>query len=236
MTAAAGEVLDRLLALFAHDQKIRRLDEDLDRTPARVQERRASMAVLDEKVRALATKLQLLKAQMRLRENELRGHEQKVQRLKQQSSEVRTNREFVAFRSEIANAQAEADRLQGEILKILEVVQQAEARITELEGQRAKEEEGIAQDQARMDSELVQSRSERDDLLAARGPQLDGIPPEALEQYERARQARGDGLAALEGTYCGACGDVQTKNDVYAVQNRTRLVPCKGCNRILYLV
>ena len=41
-------------------------------------------------------------------------------------------------------------------------------------------------------------------------------------------------MASLEGAYCSACGEVQTRNDVYLVQNRTRPILCRGCNRILY--
>jgi predicted nucleic acid-binding Zn-ribbon protein len=78
-------------------------------------------------------------------------------------------------------------------------------------------------------------RAERDGLLKDRPAARKGIPEEPLALYERAHRARGAGLSALEGSYCSACGEGQTRNDVYAVQNRTRSVLCRSCNRILYL-
>lgn len=235
MTTQVSEVLDRLLQLAAHDDRLKRLEETLARAPAAAQVHEAAAAEVAGKIRLLAEKLAVLKAQVRLRENELKGHEQKVARLKQQSGEVRTNREFMAFRSEIANTQAEADRLAGEVLRILDVVNQAEARLAALSAERDRALEAAAEARRQEEEDQLERKAERDGLVRERPACSEGIPAEALELYERARQARGHGMAVLEGAYCSACGDLQTRNDVYAVQNRTRLVPCKGCNRILFL-
>ena len=59
-------------------------------------------------------------------ENELKSTEQKIERVKTQASEVKTNKEFVAYRAELSNFQADADRLSGEVLKILDVVEQVD--------------------------------------------------------------------------------------------------------------
>jgi len=60
-----------------------------------------------------------------------------------------------------------------------------------------------------------------------------GIPKEPLAIYERIHGSRGNALALLDGEYCSACMERLTRNDVFAVQNRSRLVQCRGCNRIL---
>ena len=65
---------------------------------------------------------------------------------------------------------------------------------------------------------------------------MDGIPKETMLLYQKVHDARGRGMSPIEGAYCSACGEVQTRNDVYAVQNRTRLVACTSCSRILYLL
>lgn len=235
MTTEASEILERLLQLAAHDARIQRLDEDLARAPAALAEHEAAAQSLAAKADAVSKKTLVLKAQVKLRENELKSHEQKIAKLKQQSTDVRTNKEFMAFRSEIANTQAEADRLSGEILRILEVVQQAEAKVQSLQGERQRELDAMAKARERVEEDQRGIRADRDALVRGRVHCLEGIPAQALDLYERARQARGHGLAPLEGTYCSACGDLQTRNDVYIVQNRTRLMPCKGCNCLLYL-
>ncbi len=234
MTTEWSELLDRLLALQSIDSKIRRLDQVLTRAPGEVSQREAAMASIDEKIKKVADRTRLLRAQILLRENELKTHEKKIEKLQEQAAELKTNKEYIASRSEIANVRGECDRLQNEVLKILEVVEQADAKIKELEGDRKHESDRIDQLKAEMASKLEDVKKDRDALASTRPAAMEDIPKEQLELYERARKARGTAMAALEGAYCSGCGEPQTRNDMYAVQNRTRLVLCRGCNRILY--
>lgn len=234
MTTEWSEVLERLLALQDLDSRIRRMGQQLTRAPAELEHRQKAIAAIDERVRKVEDRTRLLRAQILLRENELKTHERKIARLKEQASEVRTNKEFVAFRSEIANAQGECDRLQNEVLKILEVVEQAEKKVEDFKADRQRELDMAEKSRREIADKLEGVRLEREELKKRRPEALEGIPKETLELYEKVHGARGYGMAALEGAYCSACGEVQTRNDVYVVQNRTRPVHCRGCNRILY--
>ena len=235
MNDTTDELLARLLVLSELDQRIRQLKERIERAPASVAEKEKAADELEAKAATLRQKLAVLRAQRKLRENEVKGFDTKLARLKTQSTEVRTNKEFVAFKSEIANTQAESDRLQNEVLKILDVEEQADTRIRQLEERRDAERAEAAALKARTLEQMGAVRAELESVEAERKRAVDGLPREALGAYERVRVARGSGMAVLEGEYCGGCGALMTRNDVYAVQNRSRLVPCKSCNRILYL-
>ena len=234
MTIEWSEVLERLLALQDLDSKIRRMGQELSRAPADLQKREKAVAQIDAKIKKIEDRIKVLRAQILLRENELKTHERKIARLKEQASEVRTNKEFVAFRSEIANEQGECDRLQNEVLKILDVVEQAETKVQELQSERQRELDLAAQSRQEIETKLEGVKAEREQLIQSRPERLKGIPDEQLQLYEKALGARGYGMAALEGAYCSACGEAQTRNDVYLTQNRTRPVLCRGCNRILF--
>ncbi len=233
MTATMHEVIERFRTLHEFDLKILRLDKELNRAPAALRDHRKSVAAVDAKIKAVDDSTKIVKAQIKLRENDLKFKEDKVTKLKEQSSEVRSNKEFVAFKSEIANAQGECDRLQGEILKILAVVEQADAKIAELQEERQRQVEKVDAAQGEIDSKLAEVKQQRETLLGERSTYLEGLPDEQLKQYERVRTARGRGAAMIEGQYCGACGEPQTRNDVYAVQNRARIVNCRACNVML---
>ncbi len=234
-TQPLREIFERLRALDALDRSLRRCDVELEKGPKGVAEQAAAVAAVAAQIKALTDKARTLKAQIKLRENDLKGHEQKIARLKEQSGQVKNNKEFMAFRSEIANAQAEADRLQGEVLKILDVVQQAETKVAELGLQQTGAQARLDEGKARMDGLLSSVKTEREALLRERPGRLEGIPPETLDLYERARRGRGNGLSTVEHEYCAACQERQTRNDLYAVENMTRIVSCKACNRILCL-
>lgn len=233
MTQGLGDVLDRMRELQTLDLRVQQCDTDLLAGPAAVTDHTAVVTGIATQIKALDDRAKVLRAQVKLRENELKGHEQKIAKLKEQSGAVKNNKEFMAFRAEIANAQAEVDRLSGEVLKILDVVQQAESKVGELGTQKAAAQKKLDDARAKVDGSLAHVKKERDALLAERPAKTKGIPPEPLEVYERARKSRGNPLAAVEGEYCSGCGERQTRNDLYAVENKTRIVTCKGCNRIL---
>jgi len=234
MTTEWTEVLEKLLELQRLDLKIARLNQTLTRAPAEVKTRGATVAALDKQAGQFTDRLKLLKAQIMLRDSERKTHLGKIEKLKGQASEVRSNKEFVAFRSEISNTQGELDRIDNEVLKIMDVVEQAEAKVVEFGEERSREQSLAEKAQAEIDEKLADVRAQRDGFMKDRPAILGDIPKEQLALYEKVHSARGRGMASLEGNYCSACGDVQTRNDVYAVQNRTRPVLCGGCNRILY--
>ncbi len=235
MASDYSEVVDRLLALHEHDQRIAELEQDLAAGPRRLDTSQGRVQEIDQKISAVDERARILKAQIKLRENDLKAAEQKIERLRAQSSEVRTNKEFVAFKAELANYQADADRLQSEILKILDVVEQAAARVDTLSKDKAEATARVDTAREAMEASLGGVKKARDDLVQARGALQAGIPAEALAVYERVLRSRGSGLSYLEGEYCGACMERLTKNDVFAVQNQTRLVVCRGCNRVVVL-
>jgi uncharacterized protein len=233
MTTATREVVERLLSLQDLDLQIQRLERSIRDGPAQLKGLEKQVAEIDGRIQAVRERVAVLRAQVKLRENELKGVEQKIERLRVQSSEVRTNKEFVAFRAEMSNYQADADRIQGEILKILDVVEQADRKVVSLGEERDLAQAKVDAARAKIDEGLEGKKQERDALAGTRPERLEGIPPEPLQIYDRVRRSRGYAVARIEGEYCSACMERLTKNDQISVQNASRLVQCPGCNRIL---
>ncbi len=233
MTIDMREAAERLRVLHDHDQKIRHLERDIHDGPARLGGLQGTVAEIDKKIKAVEERALILRAQIKLRENELKATEQKIERIRAQSSEVKTNKEFVAFRAELSNYQADADRLQGEVLKILDVVEQAAAKVESLKADRQRAIDKVDASRAKLEESLEDVKKERDELLEARKALLADVPAEALAVYERVHKIRGNAVAWLEGEYCGSCMERLTRNDQIAVQNSSRFILCRGCNRIL---
>ncbi|MFM8979103.1 MAG: zinc ribbon domain-containing protein [Planctomycetia bacterium] len=232
-TLNVPDTLARLKALADLDNRVRALDERLDKDPKAVAEEAAKVAAVDAQIKKFEDAIKMARVQARAMEGELKGCEGRIAKLKEQSGSVRTNKEFMAFRAEIANNQAEADRLQAEALKVLGMVEQAEARLKDLRAQRAFAQGRLDEGRAATAARLSDVKAERDRLAGERPARLAGIGPEALDVYDRARRSRGNGVATLEGEFCSACQERQVRNDILAVANGTRVVACKACNRVL---
>jgi predicted nucleic acid-binding Zn-ribbon protein len=233
MTTSFQEVVEQLRALHDLDVSIQRLEREIRQGPAKLAGFEGQIRAIEKKKKLVDDRLVILRAQIRLRENELKATDLKIERVKTQASEVKTNKEFVAYRAELSNFQGDADRISGEVLKILDVVEQAEKKIAELSADQARIKEKIDAAQKALDDSLEGVKAQRDELLTQRPERREGIPKEPLAIYERIHGSRGNALALLDGEYCSACMERLTRNDAFAVQNRNRLVQCRGCNRIL---
>jgi len=103
-------VIQKLRTLQALDVRLSRLDREITDGPLAVASYLRAVAAADAKIAALEERTKLLKAQAKLRENEAKTAEGKVERLNTQAGEVKTNREFQALRSEIANAKLDVTK------------------------------------------------------------------------------------------------------------------------------
>jgi predicted nucleic acid-binding Zn-ribbon protein len=234
MTATPREVVQRLRELQDLDARIVQLDHDVAGGPRAVESFARAVAAAEQKIAGIEERTKLLRAQAKLRENEAKTAGVRVDRLNEQARAVSTNKEFTAIRSEIANAKLDVGRLEDEILKIMEVVEQHEKLAAAAGEDRAREKKRLDAERAKVEAGLEGLRRERARLAESRPALTKDVPMEALAAYERVLKARGNAVVPVEIDYCSGCNERLTRNDVYCVQNASRLVQCKSCARILY--
>ncbi|MFM8387264.1 MAG: zinc ribbon domain-containing protein [Planctomycetia bacterium] len=232
-TLTVPDILERIQALARHDDDVRALDEQLERDPKAVAAQAAEVAQLDAQLKKLDELLRAARVRVRMLETERKAGESRKAKLAEQSNTVRNQKEYMAYRAEIANAQADIDRLETEEIKVLDMLKQGEARQQATQAQRAAAQQRLDEGRAATAARLADVKARRDGLAAQRPARLEGLAPTTLQVYEAARRARGQGTALLEGDACSACHTSQVRNDVLAVTNKTRVVACKACNRIL---
>jgi len=234
MTMTPREVIERLKALQELDRRIAALDRDISGGPRAVEGFTRMVATADQKIAQLDERTKVLRAQAKLRENEAKAAEGKVDRYNEQARAVKTNKEFTAIRSEIANAKVEVSRLEDEILKIMEEVEKQEKLTAAAKEERAREQKRLDTEKAKVVTAIEGLRASRA-LHAKNRPELTtGLPPESLDIYERVLKARGDAVVPIEQDFCSGCMERLTRNDVLAVHNASRIVQCKSCGRILF--
>lgn len=234
MSMTPREVIERLREVQELDQRLAALDREIDGGPKAVASFTRAVAAVDARLAQLDERVKLLRAQAKLRENEAKTAQAKVDRLNEQARGVKTNREFTVIRSEIANAKLDVTKLEDEILKIMEAVEEQEKLVAAAKEERAKEQKRLDAERAKVDAAIEGLRKSRADQAVGRPAMTAGLPPEALSIYERVLKARGTAVVPLEIDYCSGCMERLTRNDIFAVQNASRLIQCKSCSRILF--
>ena len=234
MTASSREVIDRLRALQELDQRIAALDREISDGPRAVESFLRAVSAADAKIAGLDERLKLLKAQVKLRENEAKTALARIERLQEQAGQVKTNKEFTALRSEVANARSDMGKMEDEILKIMDAVEQQEKAILAARADRDREQKRYLAEKAKVDAAIDGLKASRGALAKERPPMTVDLPGEALGVYDRVHKARGNAVVPLEQDFCSGCMERLTKNDCYAIQNASRIVQCKSCSRMLF--
>jgi uncharacterized protein len=92
-------------------------------------------------------------------------------------------------------------------------------------------------------AELVAARDERraaidaslEEVDAARGPAIDGMPDDLMALYERLREQKGIGAALLRARQCGGCNMTLDASELARIRaaDADEVIRCEECQRIL---
>lgn len=116
----------------------------------------------------------------------------------------------------------------------MEAVDAQEKVVAAAKDERAKEQKKLDAERAKVDAAIEGLKKSRAEQAIGRPALTHGLPAEALSIYERVLKARGQAVVPLEIDYCSGCMERLTRNDIFAVQNASRLIQCKSCSRILF--
>jgi len=202
-----------------------------------------SLEDLLEQVKAaeVATAAQLRDTQVRLRDLELSlsGTAEKTKKIEQElySGRIGNPKELTAMQDDVAALGRQRQRIEDEMLALMEDTERLAQDLGTLEAQRAAREREL-------EEHLTQYRSHNramDDELALlqgkREAQVTEIAPELIRRYERLRE-RKEGLAVAQVLANGICEGCHVKipDRLYADLHETGdLRTCEECGRILYV-
>ncbi len=227
--------LQTLVRLQELDLAIRQFNDRLRKIPEEI-------SALDRELAGYHSRFQEVREQTEEGGRERRRHEgevdtlrQKLHKFKDQLMAVKTNKEYQAVLSEIANCEKEIASKEDQILETMIMAdelstQEAAARqeLSEKEHiiqARRKELEAFNADFEKQVAELEGRR----DLMRAT------VAPALLGQYERIATARhGIAVAPAQDQSCQAC-HVRLRPQLFTeVKTNQQIIFCESCNRILY--
>jgi uncharacterized protein len=232
------EQIEALLRLQAAETTIRRLEHQLEQLPEQAALDVSTVAAGEVKSQhdALRVEIGLVEAEMRRLEGEIGVLQQRREADQQRmyGGEITNPKELQAVRSEIANIGGRIERLEDELLEVMERREELGAAAAELQ-RRAEQLAGdrerleAARDEAAKEvlAQLAQERVERD---ADRGR----VPDDLLARYEAKKQRHGGlGIGALDGRICTACRLELTPLERSELLDGPPVGICPQCQRLL---
>ena len=228
--------LQRLQELQVLDSRIAGLERKLEAIPGRIQTIRDGLQQAKAGVDGIRAKLDGARKDIRTKEKELEYQAAQRKKLEAKLYEVKTNKEYSAVLAEIESAKVEKDRIEEEILALMELqerlgreVVEADARLRPQEAE-AKVQEAAATEELRaLEVDVEAARSERESVVR-------DVPRDLLAQYARLLKGRAGLAVALVGSngICSGCRVTLTPQRFNEVRQSSQILVCENCGRFLY--
>jgi predicted nucleic acid-binding Zn-ribbon protein len=223
------------MSLQAIDRELRELEQTLSSVAGRVEELRADIAKLQAEFDRLTDEDNQSIATRRRLEKELAEGEARIRNKRMRLNQARNDKEMQALSHEVDVQKETNQRLEAELLVLMEASEPRNARLAELasmlENQRTEltqAESEIASQVEDLKISIAKQRVDRD-LMAG------NVDPALLQRYEMIFSRR-NGLAVAEarGGTCQGCRMRLPPQLYNQIQRHDAVHFCPNCQRVLY--
>ncbi|HKV56309.1 MAG TPA: C4-type zinc ribbon domain-containing protein [Candidatus Binataceae bacterium] len=223
------------MGLQAIDRELRELEQTLVSVAARVEELRLETEKQQAELERLSTDEQQSAVTRRQLEKELAEGEARIRNKRMRLNQVRNDKEMSALAHEVETQKETNQRLESELLAMMETAEPRAARIAELSESLAQQlaalreaEKEIAAQVEDLKISITKQRVDRD-LMAG------NIDSALLQRYEMIFSRR-NGLAVAEarGGTCQGCRMRLPPQLYNQIQRHDAIHFCPNCQRVLY--
>jgi len=229
--------IPHLLELQRLDQTIATLKTHLDSLPKRMRDADAQLSGARTAVASARESLTQALGQRKKLELEAEQWKERAKKYRSQSSSVKTNEAYKALQQEIANAEAEASKIEDRVLEQMMAIEEIERRVKHLEADLKEAEQAVAGEKKQIEALYHDEKKKSAVATAERDEIARKVSEEALHLYTRiAKKHPGSAMAEARGDQCRACGLRVLPHMLQLLTSDTdeELFRCESCGRILY--
>jgi predicted nucleic acid-binding Zn-ribbon protein len=216
-------------------------DSALDKLRARLAELPGEIEALKERIaqiRASAegakAESQKLQRQHKEMEVELGSQESAIAKHQQELNQVKSNEAFKALQKEIDLAKQKKDKLEEEILGLLDRIESAIKTSKDALAVGEKDVSLVAGEVKEREAQIERLKKELEERAGGRNEVAGKLPGELVRRYEQIRSRRGVALAAVKDGTCQGCHMKLNSQNLLEVKKGKDVVVCDGCSRILF--
>lgn len=224
-----------ILQLQEIDSEIDKLENLKKEIPLELQALSAELAKHRQKLQAQSDALEELKKARRSKDRHLLIQQEQLEKYKSQLLTVKTNKEYTALESEIADLEESNSDTEDEILELMISIDEAtdalesdERELKAYEGAFNKKKEELLSYTRKLDKDIAKWNNERSGYVGK-------VVPALINRYNNWRKRRGSSLiAVIQGQSCGSCHLTLPPQLINEVRKKTELHTCNSCGRILF--
>ncbi|MEW4569161.1 nucleic acid-binding protein [Tautonia sp. JC769] len=231
--------VDDLRGLHDLHRRVKALRDRLESGPKTLAARLRGLETRRAALEAARTALKQRKSDVQRQELTVQSQRTRCDDLRVKLNSVKKNEEYKAIMNEIAMINKDVNSKEEAILELMQGVETAAAELAAQEAEVAKFSEGVEALRQEIESKAEGQRAQLKELEAAITESEAVVPADDRERYRRSVRGKGDDAFAAVDRHtraCEGCNQVNTLQDLSELMNAERLVFCKTCGRIMYLV
>ena len=219
------------------DQRIAALRAEFDGLPKRFRDADAKLNGAKSAVAAAREAQTKAQTQRKKLELDVEQWKERAKKYRNQSSSVKTNEAYKALQHEIANAEAEAGKLEDLVLEQMMAIEELERRVKHFEADLKEAESAVAAEKKQIEAQYNDQKKRLEVANGERALLAAKVPEDLLELYGRiARRHPGAAMAEVRDDQCRGCGMRVLPHVVQVLRTETNeeVFRCETCGCILY--
>jgi len=219
------------------DSELAHINQEIEAAKENLQKKEEGLKTLKSLMESEKSALLLLSKEKREKEDELRTNESIISENKKKNKELKHSREIQAYLSEMEFRRDEAERLQEEIIRLIDNQESLEKAIKNRESEVLERQREIEEDRRRTEEFSDRQKGQIIHLDHEKSDLLEQFPEPLFLQYSRLRSSHRNGLVVsrIQNGTCEVCRMTLPPRTLTEVKKKLKIVPCLHCQRWLYL-
>ena len=227
--------IEQLLIIQDRDQKITKLNSDVERLPLEEQQAKQRLKSVIESVNSAESEIKVNEVEISKIELDIDTRKDSITKLKNQQLETKKNEEFAAMEHSITNYQDEISQLEDSQLELMEKGEELNNSLEEANDIHAKEQKVVDAELAIIKERKIQFSKKIEELKSDREKIASNIDNDLLDQYNRIfKSKKGVAVSELVNDICSGCHMKVTPTTAGMVRAEKVVSTCDQCGRILY--
>ena len=227
--------IEQLLIIQDRDQKITKLNSDIERLPLEEQQAKQRLKSVIESVNSAESEIKGNEVEISKIELDIDTRKDSITKLKNQQLETKKNEEFAAMEHSITNYQDEISQLEDSQLELMEKGEELNNSLEEANDIHAKEQKVVDAELAIIKERKIQFSKKIEELKSDREKIASNIDNDLLDRYNRIfKSKKGVAVSELVNDICSGCHMKVTPTTAGMVRAEKVVSTCDQCGRILY--
>lgn len=229
------DVIEKLLVLQSHDQKILKTQDELSSIGPQRQAAAGRAGGSSAALEAAKDHLKHLESERKRLELDVEAKRDLIRKYSAQQALTKKNEEYRALASQIESCTREISSIEDVELGVMERIDEAKLQVAKASELAKADRVVVDKLLADLDEREGRLRRELSDLQGRRADYLGPVDSVVLGRYERLfKNKAGRALVGISHSACGGCHMKLPTQIVIACQGHQEIITCPNCGRILY--